>query len=203
MNKAGIRKQFQLILNRNDCTDELADVFIDNAIARIQRTLRVPAMEKLETTTVNDGVTDLSIVLPADFLNIKYLYADNILLEYLDVGHFLALDNQVGKARVYTRIQGALKLKPTCPAGTVINMVYYGEIPDLDTDDSTNFLTAIAPDLLIYGALTFAADYFVDDRKDAFEQNFTRIYQEIDEQARLVEMEQSAMRIAPAYSLDY
>lgn len=198
MNKAGIRTQLIALLNRNDCTTSIADTFIDQAVARIQRTLRVPAMEKQSIITVNT-VTPGSVILPDDFLNIKYFYSDWGMMEYRDFATFMQIPQSIGYPQYYTRVQGELKIKPTPPEGTVITMVYYGEIPDLATDTDTNFLTIIAPDLLIYGALTFASDYFVDDRKQIFEDRFGAIYGEVEEQARLVDMDQTTMAITPAY----
>lgn len=198
MNKAGIRTQLLALLNRNDCTNAIADTFIEQGVARIQRTLRVPAMEKQSLVTVNT-VTPGSIVLPDDFLNIKYFYTDWGMMEYKDFATFMQIPQSVGYPQYYTRVQGELKMKPTPPEGTVITMIYYGEIPDLVSDTDTNFLSIIAPDLLIYAALTFAADFFVDERKQIFEDRFGAIYGEVEEQARLVDMDQTTMSIAPAY----
>lgn len=203
MNKQGIRNQILGLINRNDLTTELADTFIEQAMARIQRTLRVPSMERGNLITVNAELPDV-IVIPEDFLNIKYLYSEDTLLEYVDIQRFLQYPNSVGTPKVYTRIQGELKVKPTPPAGTTLTMIYYGEVPDLTEDTSENFLSVAAPDLLVYGALSYAADYFVDERKPLFEQEYIRIYQEIVEQAVLTEMDQSGMAIATsAFQIQY
>ena len=198
MNKAQIRVQLLALLNRNDCTNAQADIFIDQTVARIQRTLRVPPMEKQSVSTVNDTTPEL-IVLPDDFLNIKYLYTSQGMLEYRDVTSFFAIPPSTGEPKYYTRLQGGLQLKPTPPEGTAITLVYYGEIPDLVVDTDSNFLTVIASDLLIYGALTFAVDFFVDDRKPLFEERYVTIYREVDEQARLTDMEQTTMAMQPVY----
>lgn len=199
MNKGQIRSQFLALLNRNDCSNELADTFIEQGFARIQRILRVPAMEKTQTYTVND-VAPNSLIIPNDFLNIKHLYSGDMLLEYVDLGRYLQYPDSVDTPRIYTRVQGELKVKPTPPEGTEIFMVYYGEIADLPTDASTNFFTQAAPEALVYGALTYAADYFIDDRKPAFEETFNRVLAELTEQAYLTEFEQSSMRIASPFN---
>ena len=198
MNKSQIRSQFLNLLNRNDCSNELANTFLEQSLARIQRTLRVPSMEKMETYTVND-VTPDTLILPNDFLNIKYLYSGDTLLEYVDLDRFLRTPGSVDTPRIYTRIQGSLKIKPTPPECTEILMVYHGEIPDLPTDASTNFITEIAPELLVYGALTYAADYFIDERKPLFEETFGRVFAELMEQSYMTEMEQSAMSMASPF----
>lgn len=203
MNKGQIRSQFLALLNRNDCSNELADTFLEQGLARIQRTLRVPSMEKVETYTINTIASD-ALVLPNDFLNIKHLYCGDVLLEYVDLGRFLAASNSGNTPTMYTRVQGELKIKPIPPEGTEILMVYIGEIPDLPTDDTTNFITEIAPELLVYGGLTYAADYFIDERKPLFEETFNRVSAELQEQAFLTEFEQSAMSMAsPFHGTDY
>lgn len=199
MNKGQIRSQFLALLNRNDCSNELADTFLEQGLARIQRTLRVPAMEKVQTYTANDIAPD-ALVLPSDFLNIKHLYCGDVLLEFVDLNRFLRTPHSVDTPRIYTRIQGSLKIKPVPPEGTEILMVYHGEIPDLVTDTDTNFITEIAPELLVYGALTYSADYFIDERKPLFEETFGRVFAELMEQAYLTEMEQSGMSIASPFN---
>lgn len=199
--KADIRKQFKDTLGRNDVSDDLANTFIDQAISRIQRTLRVPPMERIAPYTVT--FDQPSVILPDDFLSPRFFYAGEIELTYLPIGRFLAMGQEFGYPRHYTRVGAELKLFPLPLDGTELNLVYYGEIPDLIEDTDTNFLCAIAPDFLVYGALCFAADHFVDDRKAAFEDGFTRIYNELQEQALLVELEQGGMAIRPAYGTEY
>lgn len=200
MNKAAIREQIKGLLNRNDATDAQINIFIDQAVARIQRTLRVPSMEKVEIYTTNEDVPN-TLSLPNDFLQLKHLYRSDGTIEYVDLGRFLKTQDAPGnKPLFYTRVQGSYLVKPTPPIGYEITMVYYGEIPDLVNDNDTNFVTEIAPDLLVYGALTFAADYFVDDRKDAFEQIAVRVFNEVQDQANTMEFAQDGMAINTAYN---
>ena len=49
MNLGNLRSHFIALLNRSDITNSLADTFIDQSIARIQRQLRIPSMEKTHT----------------------------------------------------------------------------------------------------------------------------------------------------------
>ena len=122
MNKAQLRSQFLALINRNDISNELADTFLEQGLARIQRTLRVPAMEKVQTYTVN-AIAPNALILPNDFLNIKHLYCGDTLLEYVDLNRYLRHEDSVDTPRVYTRIQGELKVKPTPSEGTEILML--------------------------------------------------------------------------------
>jgi hypothetical protein len=200
MNKQGIRNSVKALIARNDTTDAVIDSFIDQALARIQRILRVPSMEKMMKTTVAAESAD-SIVLPADYLKLKHLYQPTGPIEYVDVSTFMKTPDAPGNTpKIYTRIQGSLMVKPTPPAGLVISMIYYGEIPDLVADTDSNFLSEIAPDLLIYTALSFAADYYIDDRKQMFEDVAQRAYGELMEQSYDIDMAQEGLVVSTSFN---
>lgn len=203
MNLASLRTKFLAILNRNDCTTELANEFFSMAQTRIERTLRVPGMEKMMITSGTLDVPTDQIVIPPDFLSIKYLYSADTLMEHRDLGHFLRIPMTSGDPRYYSRVGASYLIKPSLPAGHQTTMVYYAAQPSLANDTDENLFGQIAADLLIYGALSYATDYFVDDRTATFEGRFTQLYNDLDEQARMTDMEQSAMAISPAYNMDY
>lgn len=196
MNKAQIRTQVLSLLNRNDCLNSTADSFIDLALSRIQRTLRIAPMERQQDMVSNDAGDNL-ITIPQDFLSMKYLYSGSTMLEFRDFGTFLSLPDFTGSPEVYTRARGGLLIKPRPPVGTEISMIYYGQFDSLVADTDENSLSNVAPDLLIYASLTFAADHFVDDRKQLFEDRYKSIYAELEEQSRMVEWDQSTMAIQP------
>lgn len=198
MNKAQIRNQLLGILNRNDCDTTTADNFIDLALSRIQRTLRIAPMERQQNYTSND-VGDNLLTLPQDFLSLKYLWTGSTMLEFRDFATFLKIQDSQGLPQVYTRVRGGLLVKPIPPVDTPISMIYYGEFDDLSSDTSENALTNFAPDLLVYGALTFAGDYFVDERSSTWEARYAAIYTEVEEQSRTVEWDQATLAVQPVY----
>lgn len=210
MNLSQIRTKFLAILNRNDCSTDLANDFIGMAQTRLERTLRVPGMEKMSLTTGGDPSVSPteSIVIPADFLSLKYLYSGHTLMENKDLGHFLKLHQDIGASpyadpKYYSRVGSSFLVKPTIPEGSVVTMVYYASQPQLLADTDTNFFSNVAADLLIYAALSYAADYFVDDRVQTFEGRYSQLYADLEEQGRMTDMEQSAMAISPAYNMEY
>lgn len=203
MNRQQIRKKLLAILNRNDCTDDLANDFIDMSQSRIERTLRVPGMEKISIVTGNATPATESIVIPQDFLSLKHLYSGSTLLVYKDLGTFLKYPQVVGIPQYYTRVGASYLVKPTVPEGDTVYMVYYASQAELTADTSTNFFTTVGADVLIYAALCFAADYFVDDRLATFEARYSSLYAELEEQGRMTDMEQSAMAMQPAYDTEF
>ena len=57
MNLGDLKTHLADTLNRTDMTDALKTRFIDQAIQRIQRQLRIPVMEKQQIITVSSAIT--------------------------------------------------------------------------------------------------------------------------------------------------
>lgn len=206
MTLAQLRTQLLAILNRNDCTTDLANQFINLAQARIERTLRVPGQEQITIATGNDpSVTPTnSLVVPPDFLSLKHMYSGSTLMENKDLAHFLRMPQELcGDPKYYCRVGASYLVKPTVPQGIQVVMVYYATQPVLVSDTDSNFFTNAAADLLLYGALSYGCDYFVDDRTAAYEQRFTQLYADLEEQGRMTDMDQSAQAVSPAYNTEY
>ena len=72
MNYGDLKLHFNDVLNRSDITTVLTERFIDQGLARIQRSLRVPFMEKQRNYTISSLTTD--ITLPNDFIETRDLY---------------------------------------------------------------------------------------------------------------------------------
>jgi len=210
MNLSQIRTTFLAILNRNDCTTDLANQFITMAQTRIERTLRVPGMEKMSITTGDPLVPTNQLVIPSDFLELKYLFTPNewgsqTLMEHKDIYHFFNLQGKpLGTTpRYYSRVGASYQITPVLPSGQTATMVYYGSQPSLLVDTDENFFSDVASDLLIYAALSYACDYFVDDRTASFESRYGQLYGDLETQGQQTDMGQSAMAMAPAYNMDY
>ena len=199
MNYGDLKSHFNDLLNRTDITSTLTTRFIDQGLARIQRQLRVPVMEKQQVYTVSGQITE--VTLPSDFIEIINIYhsAGNALTrvpmpkmrEYLTNPH-------TGNPLYFTR-QGAKLLLFPHPADGTITLDYYGELDAFTTDASETTISKIAPDLIIYAGLTFAADYYLDERAPQFEQKFIQFLSEIQEQSNDQELNGSTQVIQPAY----
>lgn len=196
MNYGELRTQFKNILNRSDCTNALADTFISQGLARSQRILRTPANEKSVATTITTGISSISV--PNDLIEVISIDSDGSAITFLPTKRWLELAQDAsGTPEYWTRIGADIKFKPVPTAGKVITLYYYGEFAEFTDDSTETTLSVIAPDLIVYGGLTFAADYFLDERKDLFEQRYIGAAAELQEQASGVE---GAGAIQPAYN---
>lgn len=205
MNYGEIRTQFKAILNRRDCSNTLADTFLNQSLQRCTRELRTPSQEAQTTLTVADPFTGFPV--PSDIIQTIAMMCQiaggqQRKLEYYPLARFLELDNTyVGQPAYYTRIGNLFQFRPTPAVDTELTLYYYGEFEQFADDTDETVLSLIAPDLLIYGALSYAADYFMDDRAQSFESRFMQIAQALQDQAYDLEAHDAA--VSPAYNTDY
>jgi hypothetical protein len=189
MNKGELRTHLIALLNRNDLTNALADTFIDQAVHRITRILRIPSMEKTQTYDVANDVSGVSTInLPIDFIEPIDVYSEGKALVRLPLHEMVEAQksNQQGTPVFFTRVQGTYLVHPKPSTGTIV-LNYYAAFSALTSDSSTNTLTTLGPDLLIYTSLGYAADYFLDERGPQFEAKASQFLAEIQQQADAAE----------------
>ena len=199
MNYGDLKSHFNDLLNRSDITAALTTRFIDQGIARIQRQLRTPMSERVLNITIT-GQTS-SLTLPSDFLEIISVYMDEYELERVSMRKFRDVANSVlqGKPQLFVRQAEKLLLHPQPTSGT-LTLYYHGEFPALSADSDENALTQAAPDVVLYAALSFAADYYLDQRAEIFETKFQQFLLELQEQANDQELQGGTQSVLPAYS---
>jgi hypothetical protein len=190
MNLGEVKAQFTSLMNRTDLKNkpDLVSTFINQAIVRIQRELRVPFMEKTILYTIPEGYTKLSV--PSDLLELIDINVDdnadgilNYPLQRVQLREAAGYSQQPGTPRVFARKGGAWIVGPKPTVGSKIEIVYHAEFAPLIDDTSTNTLTKIAWDAVVYGALSAAGDYYNDDRTKTFEGRYNQIMQNLQNQA--------------------
>jgi hypothetical protein len=169
MNLGDYRTLFQGWLNRSDCPNSLADTFMNRAIARIQREVRIPAMEASYTPAQTNG-TWATVGLPDDFIAMKDVVADCQLVYPVTLDRLLLQPNQPGCPRFYTRVLGTLQFRPW-PVNS-LTIYYYGQFGALVNDTDTNALLSAAPEVLLWAHLAYAGDFFKMDEKAQWEQQY-------------------------------
>jgi len=203
MNYGDIKSHFDALLNRSDITPALTTLFIDQGISRIQRQLRTPLNESVTTYSITAQTA--SVTLPQDFLEIISLYQDHTELQRVPMSKFREVATSVlaGNPQVFVRQQQEIRLHPQPTSGDLV-LYYYGEFAPMVNNTDENNLAAVAPDLIIYAGLTYAADYYLDERRDVFETKYNQFLTEIQEQANDQEMNGGVQAIQPTYTFtDY
>lgn len=139
--------------NRTDMADADAEGFIQQGEARLNRLLRLPAMETTATLTTDSTG---SVALPSDFLAMRAVYdANNVSL--LSVTPIQMIETPAGASKVYALMAGNLRL---APAGVeALTALYYKKITALTSSNTTNWLLLAHPDIYLYAALWAYADW--------------------------------------------
>lgn len=203
MNYGDLKADFLGLLKRRDITDTQADSFIQKAVNRTQRVLRIPPMEK-SIAVVYDGTvfTNGQVPIPSDYLRLIAISAtppglDEREVKRHDLQSVLELVPIIGRPQRFARRGGYWQFGPTPTAGTTFRIDYYDEFPTLSASTDTSYLTQGAADLITYGALVYAGDYFLDKRVQNWEGTFQTILGEITDQAQQDELINSV--VSPAY----
>ena len=183
MNYGQLQTHFNDLLNRSDITPALTEQFIKQGIRRVERTLRTPMQEKMFNINITTQTTQMT--LPTDFLQMISLYYDQYELQRVSMKRFRELNdnNYIGKPQYFVRQTSNLLFYPQPSTGTV-SLYYYSEFPPLVNAADTNPLTQAAPDLILYAALGFAADFYLDERAEVFEVKYQGFLAEIQDQSQ-------------------
>lgn len=187
MNYGELKAQFEGLLKRRDLTPAQSDTFLQQAISRVQRVLRIPPMEKTVRVVYDSTVfSDGALPIPGDYLRLINITVNDepAPMKGADLETVRSLVKHGGAAapQKYARRGGSWIIGPPPRNGDVFQIDYYTEFSSLSASSDTNYLTASADDLVIYAALSYAADWFIDKRAAMFEGRFQSILQEINDQ---------------------
>ena len=171
-NYATLQSTIADYLNRADLTSQI-QTFIQFAEADLNTRLRDRQMiVRAEATSDEEYVQ-----LPADWLEALNLQivGGKSPLRYitLDESEIVNATQALTSPTFYSLMNGAIELVPPPASNVDIEMVYYGKIPSLSDANTTNWLLTKAPDVYLYGALTHAAPFLMDDARI---QTFGQIY---------------------------
>lgn len=201
MNYGEVKNLFIGILNNRKLTPSQAIQFIDEGIARCQRQLRIPAMEKALDVTIGANFNGLYI--PSDYLKlirIEDSAGEKLIQKPLD---YIRAYNYTGPPQFYARQVNKWVLGPIPAEGDTVRIDYYAEFDGLENDEDDNILTVIAPTLPVYAALSLAADFFSDVRAPAFEARYTQLLNQLNDQATSDETVDASVSQAVEYPDDW
>lgn len=151
-------------LNRADLTSQIQN-FIQFAEADLNTRLRCrEQIVRAEATSSAEFVQ-----LPADWLEAINLH----IIDGQQPLRYITLDkaDEINSLEVYTAphyyslMNGAIEIIPEPTDDIDIEMIYYAKIPALSDQATTNWLLTKAPDVYLYGALTHAAPFLMDDQR--------------------------------------
>ena len=158
-------------LDRSDLTARIPD-FITLAEARVNRDLRIRAMEVRSTMTTTAGKQYFN--LPTNYIQMRNIQLNTnptTPLEYItpEMMDRLYGSSTTGKPRAYSLIGDEIQLAPIPDSAYYLEMAFYEKFTSLGDGTSgtvtSNWLTLNAPDILLYGALMEAEPFIKNDER--------------------------------------
>jgi hypothetical protein len=198
MNYGELRAAFEARLKRRDLAVGASADYIQLGLSRIQRTLRVPAMEATAVVTIDEDYDpDVGFEIPSDLLSLISVSTQHGSIRRTGIDEVLARLTETGVPRIFAQRGGAYILAPYPLDSDEIRIDYHAEFDALEDDEDDNFLSIIAPDLILYAALVYAADDFLDRRGERWAANYEALLQELQSQAAADEL--SSAVVSPTY----
>jgi hypothetical protein len=159
-------------------------------------------MEKGILVTIEDPYTGL--VIPNDLLELIQIIPQNTLrsIKRCSISKALQLATITDDPVEYCRRAGQYILAPSPPIGSVIGIDYYAEMEPLVLGTDENIISIIAWDLIVYAALSFAADWFTDKRAATFEGRYQQILARLQEQGDEDELDTAVMQFCHEWPSD-
>jgi hypothetical protein len=194
-------------LDRSDLTARIPD-FIALAEARINRELRIRPMEVRSTmyATVNQQYFNL----PGGYIQMRNIQLNTnptTPLEYItpEMLDRLYGSTTTGKPRAYTLIGDEIQLAPIPDSAYQLEMAFYEKFTPLGDGSAgtvtSNWLTANAPDILLYGALMEAEPFIKnDERIPVWLNGYSNAIDKLQRQDQRDRHSGSAMRVRNIYS---
>ena len=163
-NYATLKSTIADYLNRADLTSQI-ETFIQFAEADLNTRLRCrEQIVRAEATSSAEFVQ-----LPADWLEAINLHivGGQQPLRYvtLDEADIINKEQIYTAPHFYSLMNGAIEIIPEPADDIDIEMIYYAKITALSNVNTTNWLLTKAPDVYLYGALTHAAPFLMDDQR--------------------------------------
>lgn len=194
---SSFRTELQAKINRRDLTNALTDLFIRDAIARLNEELRIPAMEASANAVADAGGGFSRIDVPADYLETIRVLADDLELAAVPYTTFLRYEETSGGTpRVYAHRNGKIYIRPY--ASDTLTLDYYQKIADLVDDADTNVILDDHPHLLRLAAQVFAAEHFrMQDQLLIWEQHYQAVRDRLNDNARNASYSGGTMQVQP------
>lgn len=155
-------------LDRDDLSARIPE-FIGLCEARFNRSLRIRAMETLDTSV--STVADIkTIALPTGYVQMRDIHITGdplVQLQYVtpEIMNRIHAGSVSGRPEVYTIIGENIVLGPTPDAVYSTSMLYYKTFDALSDSSPTNWVITNAPDVYLYGTLLEAEPFLMNDAR--------------------------------------
>jgi hypothetical protein len=189
MNYSELRSFFLDLLNRDDCDDQKADLFISLGLRRVERLLRTP-LQKYTHHYLGSDLQDGAFQVPSNYIGIVELRVDGMPVPRITASQAMSKDG-------YEFREGQFIFNFTVGPDSDISLEYYTEFDKTVSDMAYSTYSVVISDLVVYSALVFAADLFMDVRRDSFQNTLTGLVTEVQQMSDAEAFSGGGMSLTP------
>lgn len=186
-------------LNRDDVSDARLGDFVAMAENRIFKQLRIKELEAAASLTID---SQGRATFPADHLEPKdVLWADKPLAR-VSLTQYYSQSPVQGTPVCFSREGNYIKFWPTpVEAATDGRLIYYARPTDLSSNQSSNAIFALAPELYLFGALIAGGTYLgmPQDRISLWSASFDEALNSLIKQSRQSDVSGATMLVESGY----
>jgi len=189
-------------LARDDLTATIP-TFIQLAEGRMSRELETREQEKRATTSLTSG--DQYVTLPVDLREVRSVKLNTNPVKVLSYYSPTSLDSSygtdaAGRPEGYSIVGAEMKVRPIPDSAYEMEILYVGTLPAI-SDSVTPTLFTRSPDLYLYGALTEAYAYLLDEqRANVYDAKFSRGLEEVKVDEQRANYGTGSLQIKSVYS---
>jgi hypothetical protein len=167
-NRKGIADSIKNWSARKNLDDALINDFIELALSKANRALRIPPLENF--TFMNPDTNGL-FTLPSNFIEVKELsYEREGKVVTLERKAIHEVEEQLHVSSLpcfFARLSNTIQVAPYGQGEpTQLRLYYYYALPPLSSDSSENWFTLYAPEILLYGGLAELSSYTRDPESE-------------------------------------
>jgi hypothetical protein len=194
---AAMRTHVKNWADRSDLSDSVVDSFINIAVERCNKKLKVPFIEAVATLPI----TDSAVALPSDYLEARQLtvtIGDVVYpLSRKDLSQVEFTGSQLPNFPLYfARKLQTLVIAPEPASATEAELYYWKEVDSLVADTDTNWYITDAGNAVLYASLKELGVFISDEEYAAgWEGQFITAANEIEQQYNTSEWSGSTLSV--------
>jgi hypothetical protein len=156
-----------------------------------------------QITAIIDDVEAGRVGVPGDYIKMVSLKVNNRELKAYPLNVVLntIASGNAGAPSIYAIDGYYIKIAPMFQVDDFIEITYNADFSWLAADTDENWITKVAPDIIMYGALVEGCNFFSDPRGIIFDKQFVDRLASANTQAHDDVLVNAAM--APSYDMDF
>lgn len=168
-------------INRTDLTEDFLEASINMGVQKVQRTLRLPFMESINSYTLNTESPTLAV--PTDYLEMKNVWINGTPIERKSADYVTSMKDETGIPQYFARVGNEFIFAPRPSEEVTLDTLSYTKAATLVEPEDTNGFLDRGSDMILWSTLAFLGEFYEDSRTDKWKAYAGEVIAELDAQA--------------------